>query len=477
MFSVRLASEIDVDGWREAARGLRLAEIPPDKVTWRTGEAHGLFGGEAPPAPPPGAGFSIPAAFPDLARTVLHHRADDRFDLAYRLLWRLKDRPELLKLLTDAEVARAFAMQKQVAQAVHKMHAFVRFRRVAGDGPETYIAWFEPPHRVIDLGAAFFVKRMANLNFSILSPDLCAHWNGTALSFTPGVERAAIPADDGLEGYWRTYFASVFNPARLNPKVMTQHMPKAYWRNLPEAELIPELVEQARTRTTAMVQASPQQPSIRAMKAAARASRDEPIDTGIAVSTLADVAAGVQVCRRCDLWRDATQGVPGEGPRRAALMLVGEQPGDQEDLAGQPFVGPAGAILDKALAEAGVPREAAYITNAVKHFKHELRGKRRLHKTPNAGEVQACRWWLDNERRLVRPKVILALGGTAAGAVFGRPISVMKARGQAEELQGGVKGFVTVHPSFLLRLPDPQAKAREYAAFVRDLAAAYALAA
>ncbi len=169
--------------------------------------------------------------------------------------------------------------------------------------------------------------------------------------------------------------------------------------------------------------------------------------------------------------------MPGEGPRRAALMLVGEQPGDQEDLAGHPFVGPAGAILDKALAEAGVPREAAYVTNAVKHFKHELRGKRRLHKTPNAGEVQACRWWLDNERRLVRPKVIVALGGTAAGAVFGRPVSVMKARGQAEALPGGAKGMVTVHPSFLLRIPDHESKVREYAAFVRDLAAAYALAA
>ena len=477
MYVVRLASEIDVDGWREAARGLRLAEVPPDRVAWRVGATRALFEGDPPPAAPPGAGFSIPAAFPGLARDVLHHRAGDRFDLAYRLLWRLKAEPHLLKLLTNFEVARAFAMQKQVSQAVHKMHAFVRFRRVADDGgPETYIAWFEPPHRVIDLGAAYFVRRMANLKFSILSPDLCAHWNGSALSFTPGVERAAIPADDGLEGYWRTYFASVFNPARLNPKVMTQHMPRAYWRNLPEAELIPELVGAARARTTAMVQAAPNQPSLRALKAAARAQRDEPIDTGVAPSTLTDVAAGVQVCRRCDLWRDATQGVPGEGPRRAALMLVGEQPGDQEDLAGHPFVGPAGAILDKALAEAGVPREAAYVTNAVKHFKHELRGKRRLHKTPNAGEVQACRWWLENERRLVRPKVIVALGGTAAGAVFGRPVSVMKARGQAEALKDGAKGFVTVHPSFLLRIPDKESKAREYAAFVHDLAAAYALA-
>ena len=475
MYAVQLAHELDVDGWRSAARALRLAEVSPDEVTWRVGDGRALFEGDPPPVPPSGAGFSAPSIFPDLARDVLHHRADDRFDLAYRLLWRLKAWPELLHVLTDPQVARAFTMQKQVAQAVHKMHAFVRFRPVEGDGPETLIAWFEPPHRVIDLGAAFFVKRMANLRFSILSPDLCCHWDGTALSFTPGVEKGAIPADDGLEDYWRTYFASVFNPARLNTKVMTQHMPKAYWRNLPEATLIPELVGGASARTTAMVQATPQQPSARAMRAAARASRDEPIDTGIAPSTLEDVMAGVQVCRRCDLWRDATQGVPGEGPRRAALMLVGEQPGDQEDLAGRAFVGPAGQLLDKALAEAGVPRSEAYVTNAVKHFKHELRGKRRIHKTPSAGEVQACRWWLDNERRLVRPKVIVALGGTAASAVLKRPVSVMKERGEAIPLADGVRGLITVHPSYLLRVPDAETKAREYAAFVRDLAAAYAL--
>jgi DNA polymerase len=192
--------------------------------------------------------------------------------------------------------------------------------------------------------------------------------------------------------------------------------------------------------------------------------------------TLAAVAAGVQACRRCPLWKDATQGVPGEGPSPAPLMLVGEQPGDREDLAGHPFVGPAGAILNKALAEAGAPRGEFFVTNAVKHFKHEMRGKRRLHKTPNAGEVQACRWWFDAERRLVRPKVIVALGASAALAVLGRRVSVMKARGPAGALADGATGFVTVHPSLLLRIPDEAAKAAAYRDFVRDMTAAYALA-
>ena len=187
--------------------------------------------------------------------------------------------------------------------------------------------------------------------------------------------------------------------------------------------------------------------------------------------------AGVQVCRRCDLWRDATQGVAGEGPGAARLMFVGEQPGDQEDLAGQPFVGPAGQVLDKALAAAGVPRAETYVTNAVKHFKHELRGKRRLHKTPDAGEVTACRWWLDSERRLVRPRVVVALGATAALAVFGKPQPIAKMRQHAIQLPDQAQGVVTYHPSYLLRVPDAAAKAKAYEMFVEDLKFAWALAA
>jgi DNA polymerase len=156
-------------------------------------------------------------------------------------------------------------------------------------------------------------------------------------------------------------------------------------------------------------------------------------------------------------------------------MFVGEQPGDQEDLAGRPFVGPAGRVLDRALAEAGVPRNETFVTNAVKHFKHEVRGKRRIHSKPDAGEVTACRWWLDSEIRLVRPKVVVALGATAALSLYGRATPVMKARGPGERLEGGAASFVTVHPSMLLRIPDREAKAAAYRDFVRDMRAAWAL--
>jgi DNA polymerase len=198
-------------------------------------------------------------------------------------------------------------------------------------------------------------------------------------------------------------------------------------------------------------------------------------ETTVPVVPLATLRSEAQSCRRCPLYLNATQTVFGEGSARARLVLVGEQPGDQEDLAGRPFVGPAGRILDQALAEAGIERRAAYLTNAVKHFKNEPRGKRRLHKRPNAGEVQACRWWMDRELATIHPRVVVALGATAAQALARQPVSVLKERGRTTF--GVFTGFITIHPSFLLRIRDAGDKRAEYARFIADLKAAQALSA
>jgi uracil-DNA glycosylase len=203
-----------------------------------------------------------------------------------------------------------------------------------------------------------------------------------------------------------------------------------------------------------------------------RANKAVPKDEPAAAQTIKSLASLRQAegeCTRCTLYQFATQVVPGEGPARAPLMLVGEQPGDQEDRAGKRFFGPAGRILDRALMEAGISRTEVFVTNAVKHFKHELRGKRRLHKRPNAYEIRRCRWWFETERAIVCPTAIVAMGATAVQSVLGRSIGIFNARGQPLALADGTAVFVTIHPSYLLRIQDEADKEREYRSFVRDL--------
>jgi uracil-DNA glycosylase len=187
------------------------------------------------------------------------------------------------------------------------------------------------------------------------------------------------------------------------------------------------------------------------------------------INSLRELAKAENECTRCPLYKDATQAVPGEGRRNARVMLVGEQPGDKEDLSGKPFVGPAGRVLDQALEDAGIPRSEVFVTNAVKHFKHEMRGKRRLHKRPNTYEIERCKIWLDVERGIVKPVAIVALGATAARSLLGRSVTITKARRQTLRLPDGTAAFVTIHPSYLLRIEDEADKQREYDNFVADL--------
>jgi DNA polymerase len=175
-------------------------------------------------------------------------------------------------------------------------------------------------------------------------------------------------------------------------------------------------------------------------------------------------------CTRCPLYKNATQVVPGEGPAHARIMMVGEQPGDKEDLAGKPFVGPAGRVLDQAIVEAGIDRKAVFVTNAVKHFKFEPRGKRRLHKKPNAHEIDRCHWWLDIEKALVKPQIVVALGATALRSIAGKPLSISKVRGRFLPMRTGGRFIATIHPSYLLRIRDEADKRKQFEMFVEDLA-------
>lgn len=194
----------------------------------------------------------------------------------------------------------------------------------------------------------------------------------------------------------------------------------------------------------------------------------EPLDVG-ANTTIAALRAEAADCTRCDLYKYATQTVFGEGPEDAKIVMVGEVPGDQEDLQGKPFVGPAGKLLDRAMEEAGIDRSTVYVTNAVKHFKFERRGKKRIHKTPERPEIEACKWWLERELKVLQPELIVALGGTAGRAVYGRAVKVLSERGKISDDERGFRLLLTVHPSMILRIPDEEGKRQAYADLVRDL--------
>ncbi len=468
-----LAHEVDWGGWRDAARGLALSDVSPDEVVWSVRTSSDLFADadtEDVRTPRPGGAFTVPRALVGLAETVIQAREPERFALLYRLIWRAhRGEKHLLEQTTDPELHRANRMAQAVRRDTHKMRAFVRFREVVENGATRYVAWFEPSHFIVEANAAFFVRRFATMTWSILTPYRSAHWNGVETSFGPGANPAEVPDDDCLAEYWRTYFSSIFNPARLKISAMTSEMPRKYWKNLPEAAAIPELIRAARGRVDAMVET----PVISAPKPTRRFEQAAPRPSN---SPLARAKAEAAECRRCHLWEPATQTVFGEGPPDASIMMIGEQAGDHEDLAGRPFVGPAGQLLDRAMAEAGIDRTQVYVTNAVKHFKFEPRGKRRIHARPDTGEIAACRFWLDIERAEVAPKVTLLLGATAARAVLGRAVTISRERSRPIPLAGST-AFVTVHPAYLLRLPDEAARAREYAAFVADLRVAALLAA
>jgi uracil-DNA glycosylase len=465
MHFIILDSETDFEGWRKAARALAMNNVSPLEATWTLpGNQPESFQPSAAgqPLEAPQGTFNVSAKFVELAQSAILHRDPGRFAILYRLLWRLRSNHDLLAVATDPDVLLVSAMTKAVHRDQHKMKAVVRFREVGREQKSHFIAWFEPEHHIVEATAPFFANRFADMPWSILTPDVCAHWDGHIVAFTAGVSKADAPTEDRLEETWLRYCASIFNPARLKTKAMQNERPKKYWRNLPEASMIKPLIDGAGIATDGMIANAATEPYKRPEPSMKR-KQAAPADS---IEALREEATN---CRACPLWKNATQTVFGEGPQAAQIMLVGEQPGDKEDLAGRPFVGPAGQMLDRALEQAGVERKKVYVTNAVKHFKFVPRGKIRLHQKPNTSEIKVCRPWYERELAAVKPDLVVAMGATAAQCVFGKITPINKKRGRLIDLDDGLKALVTVHPSYLLRLPDADAKAREYQRFVDDL--------
>jgi DNA polymerase len=380
-------------GWQKAARRALASELAPENIIWEElhNEQPGLamFNEHETQNNARDARFRVPKSFIESARRVVCHHDPRRWALVYRLLWRLTHgEPHLLEIVVDPDVHGFTRMEKAVRHEVHKMRAFVRFRAIEHNGETWHVAWFEPEHHIVELNAPFFRDRFASMRWSILTPERCVYWNGETLTFTAGVPKCEAPDQDVMEELWRTYYGSIFNPSRVKTKAMQKEMPKRYWKNLPETQIIPALLNEAPARVEKML----------------RESRDRVVrENGYSIAQppltedWATLRKAACECRACPLWKNATQTVFGEGPLNAEIMLVGEQPGDVEDRGGRAFIGPAGKLLDQALSEAGIDRRKVYVTNAVKHFKWELRGKRRIHQTPNSRDIAACRPWLESE--------------------------------------------------------------------------------
>ncbi|GGA26914.1 uracil-DNA glycosylase [Amylibacter cionae] len=459
--------------WRDAARGLINANIPPCDVSWGDETTPAGLWDSAPP-PQTDTVLTVPKEFISLARSVVWHSDPSRFALLYRVLWRLRDMPHLLSDRADPELAQLRRMEKNVHRCQHKMKAFVRFREIGSpdDPRRSFAAWFEPSHFTVEPTSTFFARRFGDMDWRIITPSVTANFVNGEISFSAGQSKPPLP-EDASEQLWTTYFRNIFNPARVKVKAMQSEMPKKYWKNMPEAAAIPDLIASAPARVRAMNEAAPSLPPLRVEKVQQQLARlPESVWSGDADALRAEFSA----CTRCPLHCNATQAVPGEGPMGASLMIVGEQPGDTEDLAGRPFVGPAGKLFDQICAEAGVDRDKAYVTNAVKHFKFKPRGKRRIHQQPSTTEVEQCKWWLDAERTAVQPRVILAMGASAALSLTGNGKNIGQRRGKVHQLDDGTPVVLTFHPSYLLRLQDPAARQAATDLLRADLARANQLA-
>lgn len=460
--------------WRHAARRLVRDGVAADEIEWLVGdEEPSLFARELVFDIAQGQKstqeLSVPKAFVALAEQVSCARHPGALSDLYKMLGRLHGGRGRLADRSDPLAARLQEIAKNVRHDRHKMRAFVRFREIEGHADRRrFVAWFEPDHRIEELNAPFFARRFNDMDWAIVTPEVTTRHIGGVTTFE-AIQSADPGHTDATEELWTTYFSNIFNPARLKVKAMTSEMPKKYWKNLPEAAAIPGLIADAEARVRKMRDAGPSLPHPLAAKVEVPVREVLPPATDI--DALAREAA---TCTRCDLCRHATQTVFGEGPETARLMVVGEQPGDQEDLAGRPFVGPAGQLFDRLAHEAGLDRSAVYVTNAVKHFKFTPRGKRRIHARPDVSEIETCRWWLDREISLIKPVLTLAMGASAAHALTGSGKGVTKRRGRIETGLHGGPVLITLHPSYLLRVPDQSAKALATEQFRGDLARAAA---
>ena len=432
--------------WRSTARNLLTAGRTPEEVYWEENGYQNLFDKVEFLTPISSPNTKVPADFVSLANGIACHRNPEKWSLFYRTLWRLAHgEPHLLKIATDPLIHRLRRMDGEIRRDAHKTKAFVRFRLLQENDEDHYIAWHRPDHKVLPLVAGFFQRRFAVMKWSIVTPDQSLAWDGEALKWGSGLPASEVAHEDKFEDVWRTYYRATFNPARIKIKMMKQEMPVRHWATLPEARIIPDLLSEAETRVETMI-------------GAMEGDRETAEDYFPPVADYPSLRSAAAGCRACGLCGPATQTVFGEGNLSARIMLVGEQPGEEEDLQGRPFIGPAGQLLTELLEKAGLPRDELYLTNAVKHFRFVQRGKKRIHQPPDVRNIIACKPWLQTEIRLVQPQVIVALGAAAGRALVHQGFT-LKHDQHKDLFFDGIPIYATWHPSAALRATQPQPRA------------------
>jgi uracil-DNA glycosylase len=433
--------------WRDKARQLLSKKIHYNDIEWTTEES-GMFFGEFWQDIEVKEGPRVPREFMDLAISVSAFREESTWSLLYRSLYRLVfEENRLLDNPLDADVMELQARAKLVSRDIHKMKAFVRFKEVQSEEGTIFMAWHNPDHRIIRLAAPFFKDRFNGMKWIIMTNDETANWNGEELTFSEGVPKEKAPTFDDKEDLWKTYYKAIFNPARIKISAMKKELPVRHWKTLPETELITSLIQEAPDRLEEFYESQRKAPEVQ-------------------YSTLTEMNSALAKCRACGICEKATAPVAGLGPVNPKMMIIGEQPGNEEDLQGKPFIGPAGGVLNDALKRVGLERTDMYLTNAVKGFKYLPKAHMRWHKGASISEITTCKSWLKKEIELVKPDTIVCLGRSAALSIVGKMVKIEDVRGRWFESAFAKNTIILPHPASILR--DMNDKEKAFEDFVAD---------
>lgn len=444
------------EAWRKSARRLLEDKIHYEDVIWETADSGSLFDLMSDSAGEKPSLIKIPRDFIETAHFVSAFNDDSTWSLLYRLLYRIVfENREIMQIALDNDVLEFERKRNLVSRDLHKMKAFVRFKEIKKNDQSIYVAWHRPDHRVLKFSAPFFTDRFNGMNWIIFTEDESMHWINNELTFGPGISQREADAFDETEELWKTYYASIFNPARLKINMMKKELPVRHWKTLPEAELIDGLIKEAPNMVQEFYDSQ-------------RTSAIASIPKN--VSTLSELKAALPTCGACTICPKATGPVFGEGPSDADIVFVGEQPGNEEDLAGSPFVGPAGRLFMDALARADISRSEVYLTNAVKGFKFKDQDGFRKHLNPSASEISACRPWVKAELEMIKPRVLVCLGASAAQSIFGKMMKVGESQGKVFQTSHSDYTIILPHPSAILRMQDENEKARMHEHFINEIA-------